>query len=260
MRPSQDIRCTGWFGPAPVRGAAPITRARQPCPGGAGHPPAQGKRARPAKARSQMPPGHNDRRDMAEGDRQLKPMTRQQALDKLASAPFGRVVFTEHALPALRQVNHLIDHGRIIIRSHPGRGHHQPRGPRPRQRRPLRGRRHRPAHPHRLERHRHRPGPPHRRPRPGSPLQATAPPLDSRQHERRDQHRRRDHQRLRTHRHPAATFPALRRWPRRDAPATRDAGHQPRRAGRASPAAWWSGSPGSATVAWPDEQASRCCG
>jgi Pyridoxamine 5'-phosphate oxidase len=56
---------------------------------------------------------------MTEGDRQLKPMTRQQALDKLASAPFGRVVFTEHALPALRQVNHLIDHGRIIIRSHP---------------------------------------------------------------------------------------------------------------------------------------------
>jgi pyridoxamine 5'-phosphate oxidase-like protein len=56
---------------------------------------------------------------MAEGDRQMKPMTRHQALDKLASVPFGRVVFTEHALPALRQVNHLIDHGRIIIRSHP---------------------------------------------------------------------------------------------------------------------------------------------
>ena len=57
--------------------------------------------------------------DMAEDDRQLKPMSRQQALDKLASAPFGRVVFTEHAMPALRQVNHLVDHGRIIIRSHP---------------------------------------------------------------------------------------------------------------------------------------------
>lgn len=56
---------------------------------------------------------------MAEGDRQMRLMTRQQALDKLASAPFGRVVFTEHAMPALRQVNHLIDHGRIIIRSHP---------------------------------------------------------------------------------------------------------------------------------------------
>ena len=41
---------------------------------------------------------------MAEGDRQMKPMTRQQALDKLASAPFGRVVFTEHAMPARRRL------------------------------------------------------------------------------------------------------------------------------------------------------------
>src|SRR5260370_14713146 len=56
---------------------------------------------------------------MTNGDRWMKPMTRQQALDKLAGAAFGRVVFTERAMPALRQVNHLLDNGRIIIRSSP---------------------------------------------------------------------------------------------------------------------------------------------
>ena len=49
----------------------------------------------------------------------MKPMTRQQALDKLASAPFGRVVFTQHAMPALRPVNHVVHEGQVIIRSHP---------------------------------------------------------------------------------------------------------------------------------------------
>jgi len=48
----------------------------------------------------------------------MTPLTRQQALDKLAAAPFGRVVFTQHAMPALRHVNHIISHGQIIIRSH----------------------------------------------------------------------------------------------------------------------------------------------
>lgn len=57
---------------------------------------------------------------MTAGDRQMKPLARQQALDKLATAAFGRVIFTEHAMPALRQVNHLLDNKQIIIRSHPG--------------------------------------------------------------------------------------------------------------------------------------------
>ena len=56
---------------------------------------------------------------MGEGDRDMMPMTRQQALDKLASAAFGRVVFTQHAMPALRHVNHVVHAGRIIVRSHP---------------------------------------------------------------------------------------------------------------------------------------------
>jgi hypothetical protein len=55
---------------------------------------------------------------MNERDRQMKPMTRQQALDKLAGAEYGRVVFTQHAMPAIRPVNHLLSDGRIIIFAH----------------------------------------------------------------------------------------------------------------------------------------------
>jgi nitroimidazol reductase NimA-like FMN-containing flavoprotein (pyridoxamine 5'-phosphate oxidase superfamily) len=36
----------------------------------------------------------------------------------LASASIGRVVFTHHAMPAIRPVNHLIDGRKIIIRTH----------------------------------------------------------------------------------------------------------------------------------------------
>ncbi|HEX4816626.1 MAG TPA: pyridoxamine 5'-phosphate oxidase family protein [Nonomuraea sp.] len=38
----------------------------------------------------------------------------------LAGVPFGRIVFTRHALPAVRPVNHLVVDGQIIIRSNPG--------------------------------------------------------------------------------------------------------------------------------------------
>jgi pyridoxamine 5'-phosphate oxidase-like protein len=78
-------------------------------------------RAGPAHNRAAREPGKPSEEGggMSEGGRQMKPMTRQQALDKLASAAFGRVVFTQHAMPALRQVNHVIHNGRIIIRSHP---------------------------------------------------------------------------------------------------------------------------------------------
>ncbi|MUM04626.1 pyridoxamine 5'-phosphate oxidase [Mycobacterium sp. CBMA 213] len=39
------------------------------------------------------------------------------ALQLLASIDYGRVVFTLNALPAVRPVNHLLDGGRIIIRT-----------------------------------------------------------------------------------------------------------------------------------------------
>jgi nitroimidazol reductase NimA-like FMN-containing flavoprotein (pyridoxamine 5'-phosphate oxidase superfamily) len=45
---------------------------------------------------------------------------RADALDLLASVPIGRIVFTRHALPAIRPVNHIVDREDIIIRTHEG--------------------------------------------------------------------------------------------------------------------------------------------
>ena len=42
---------------------------------------------------------------------------RAEAMGLLASVDYGRVVFTLNALPAIRPVNHLVDDGRIIIRT-----------------------------------------------------------------------------------------------------------------------------------------------
>ncbi|MGW2661832.1 pyridoxamine 5'-phosphate oxidase family protein [Nocardia tengchongensis] len=42
-------------------------------------------------------------------------MGRAEALRLLASVPFGRVIFTRDALPAVRPVNHLVEDGEIVI-------------------------------------------------------------------------------------------------------------------------------------------------
>jgi nitroimidazol reductase NimA-like FMN-containing flavoprotein (pyridoxamine 5'-phosphate oxidase superfamily) len=52
--------------------------------------------------------------------RRLQELPEPEALRLLATVPFGRVVFTRHALPAIRPVNHLVSDGQIIIRSNPG--------------------------------------------------------------------------------------------------------------------------------------------
>jgi len=44
-------------------------------------------------------------------------VSRAEAMRLLASVDYGRVVFTMDALPAIRPVNHLVDEGRIIIRT-----------------------------------------------------------------------------------------------------------------------------------------------
>jgi pyridoxamine 5'-phosphate oxidase-like protein len=41
-----------------------------------------------------------------------------EALQRLGSVSYGRVVFTERALPAIRPVNHMLDGGRVVICSH----------------------------------------------------------------------------------------------------------------------------------------------
>ena len=50
----------------------------------------------------------------AKGSQQL---SSAEAMRLLASVDYGRVVFTLNALPAIRPVNHLVDDGRIIIRT-----------------------------------------------------------------------------------------------------------------------------------------------
>jgi nitroimidazol reductase NimA-like FMN-containing flavoprotein (pyridoxamine 5'-phosphate oxidase superfamily) len=52
----------------------------------------------------------------------LSTISPEQCLALLSSVPFGRVVYTHRALPAIRPVNHIVDGGRIIIRSSLGSG------------------------------------------------------------------------------------------------------------------------------------------
>jgi nitroimidazol reductase NimA-like FMN-containing flavoprotein (pyridoxamine 5'-phosphate oxidase superfamily) len=47
-------------------------------------------------------------------------LTPAESWQLLASVSLGRIVFTQHAMPAIRPVNHLIDDETIIIRSHLG--------------------------------------------------------------------------------------------------------------------------------------------
>lgn len=54
------------------------------------------------------------------GPRKLVALSREEALRLLAGVSLGRVVFTLNALPAIRPVNHLLDDGSVIIRTHEG--------------------------------------------------------------------------------------------------------------------------------------------
>lgn len=55
-----------------------------------------------------------------QGRRALRELTGEEALRRLGSLSLGRVVFTDRALPAIRPVNHIVDDGQVIIRSHTG--------------------------------------------------------------------------------------------------------------------------------------------
>ncbi|MBN9636140.1 MAG: pyridoxamine 5'-phosphate oxidase family protein [Actinobacteria bacterium] len=44
-------------------------------------------------------------------------ISHSEALGLLAGTDYGRIVFTLNALPAIRPVNHLVDRGRVIIRT-----------------------------------------------------------------------------------------------------------------------------------------------
>ncbi|MFJ3175330.1 pyridoxamine 5'-phosphate oxidase family protein [Streptomyces roseus] len=52
--------------------------------------------------------------------RHMRELDRDEALRLLATVSLGRIVFTRHALPAVRPVNHLVDGEDVIIRVHGG--------------------------------------------------------------------------------------------------------------------------------------------
>jgi nitroimidazol reductase NimA-like FMN-containing flavoprotein (pyridoxamine 5'-phosphate oxidase superfamily) len=52
--------------------------------------------------------------------RQILELTPAESWELLARVSLGRIVFTQHAMPAIRPVNHLVDGQAIIIRSHLG--------------------------------------------------------------------------------------------------------------------------------------------
>ncbi|MFI6360327.1 pyridoxamine 5'-phosphate oxidase family protein [Streptomyces sp. NPDC050743] len=54
------------------------------------------------------------------GPRRSVELDSDEALRLLGSVSFGRVVFTRQALPTVRPVNHLLDGGDIVIRTHEG--------------------------------------------------------------------------------------------------------------------------------------------
>ncbi|MEU5614463.1 pyridoxamine 5'-phosphate oxidase family protein [Streptomyces sparsogenes] len=54
------------------------------------------------------------------GPRRSIELDSDEAWRLLGSVSFGRIVFTRHALPTIRPVNHILDHGDIVIRTHEG--------------------------------------------------------------------------------------------------------------------------------------------
>lgn len=50
--------------------------------------------------------------------RRLSEIGRDDALALLGSVSIGRIVFTSNALPAVRPVNHILDEGQIVVRTH----------------------------------------------------------------------------------------------------------------------------------------------
>ncbi|MFR9792576.1 pyridoxamine 5'-phosphate oxidase family protein [Streptomyces sp. MB22_4] len=54
------------------------------------------------------------------GPRRSIELNRDEAMRLLGSVSFGRIVFTQRALPTVRPVNHVMVDGDIIIRTHAG--------------------------------------------------------------------------------------------------------------------------------------------
>ncbi|MFI6627160.1 pyridoxamine 5'-phosphate oxidase family protein [Streptomyces sp. NPDC050528] len=68
------------------------------------------------------PPGAPDREQPVptEPPRRTVEIDGTEALRLLGSVPMGRIAFTRQALPTIRPVNHIVDDGNIVIRTHEG--------------------------------------------------------------------------------------------------------------------------------------------
>jgi nitroimidazol reductase NimA-like FMN-containing flavoprotein (pyridoxamine 5'-phosphate oxidase superfamily) len=64
--------------------------------------------------------GDEQVRAQAKGSPPAVELTAAESWRLLAGASLGRIVFTQHAMPAIRPVNHLVDDKTVIIRSHLG--------------------------------------------------------------------------------------------------------------------------------------------
>jgi Pyridoxamine 5'-phosphate oxidase len=60
---------------------------------------------------------HDGGLSLSKPPQRSRQLDRAEAMRLLASVSYGRVVFTQNALPAIRPVNHLIDDDRVIIRT-----------------------------------------------------------------------------------------------------------------------------------------------
>jgi hypothetical protein len=58
--------------------------------------------------------------ELPAGPRRSIELDSDEALRLLGSVSFGRIVFTRQALPTVRPVNHILDNGDIVIRTHEG--------------------------------------------------------------------------------------------------------------------------------------------
>jgi hypothetical protein len=55
-------------------------------------------------------------RPLVNGEKMVE-LTRAESLRLLGTVPFGRIVFTRQAMPAIRPVNRILDHGALIVRT-----------------------------------------------------------------------------------------------------------------------------------------------
>jgi nitroimidazol reductase NimA-like FMN-containing flavoprotein (pyridoxamine 5'-phosphate oxidase superfamily) len=61
-----------------------------------------------------------DARPLILQPRQALDLTDAECWQLMRNVSLGRIVFTQRAMPAIRPVNHVVDDGKIVIRSHAG--------------------------------------------------------------------------------------------------------------------------------------------